>query len=72
MLPIISAAILIDLVSSSLNNELAYLDPGSGSFIIQLLLASMVGAAFVIRTYWGKIRAFFNQSPKEENSQDNA
>ena len=37
----------------------AYLDPGSGSFILQLLIASLVGAAFVLKTYWRRINGFF-------------
>jgi len=38
-----------------------YLDPGSGSFLIQLIIASAVGAAFVIRSSWGKIKSFVNR-----------
>lgn len=34
---------------------LAYLDPGSGSFILQLLLASLLGGLFIVKTYWQKI-----------------
>jgi hypothetical protein len=37
----------------------AYLDPGSGSYIFQLLIASLVGLAFLLKVYWGRIRAFF-------------
>ena len=39
----------------------AYLDPGSGSFIIQLLIGAFVGIAVAVRAYWGRIRAFFNK-----------
>jgi len=38
-----------------------YLDPGSGSFIIQMLLAGSLGIAVAIRIYWKKILAFFNK-----------
>ncbi len=40
---------------------LMYLDPGSGSFIIQMLLAGLLGAAVAVRIYWKKIVAFFNK-----------
>lgn len=40
---------------------LMYLDPGSGSFIIQMLLAGSLGIAVAIRIYWKKILAFFNK-----------
>jgi hypothetical protein len=39
----------------------AYLDPGSGSFILQLLLAALVGGAFILKTYWKKITVFFRK-----------
>jgi len=39
----------------------AYLDPGSGSFILQLLLAALVGGAFIIKTYWKKSTGFFRK-----------
>jgi hypothetical protein len=40
---------------------LAYLDPGSGSFIIQMLLAGLLGIGVGVRIYWKKIVAFFNK-----------
>ena len=38
---------------------MAYLDPGSGSFLIQILIALFLGSAFAIRTFWGRIKVFF-------------
>jgi len=55
-----------------LTTTFAYLDPGSGSFILQLLLASLFGALFVVKAYWkkikGAIRGLFSkrrQKPEE-------
>lgn len=39
----------------------AYLDPGTGSYIFQLILAAFVGAAFTIKIYWAKIKTFFKK-----------
>ena len=36
--------------------ETSYLDPGSGSFILQLLIASAVGLAFAFRSSLAKIK----------------
>ncbi len=48
----------------------AYLDPGSGSFLLQLIVASLLGALFVLRTSWGRIKAFFQgRSSAEPDSQ---
>ena len=47
----------------------AYLDPGTGSYIFQLLLAALVGALFAIRIYWGRIKSFFQKLFSKENSE---
>ena len=39
----------------------AYLDPGTGSYIFQLLIAGVVGLAFVIKVFWGRIKGFFTR-----------
>ena len=36
----------------------AYLDPGTGSYLFQVLIAVGLGALFVIRTYWARIKEF--------------
>jgi hypothetical protein len=42
----------------SLQNAYAYLDPGTGSYLLQILLASLLGAIFSIKIYWVKIKSF--------------
>jgi len=37
----------------------SYLDPGTGSYIFQLLLVFLIGGLFTIKLYWRKIRLFF-------------
>ena len=43
----------------STKNAYAYLDPGTGSFILQMLAASALGGLFAIKTFWGSIKNFF-------------
>lgn len=38
-----------------------YLDPGSGSYLLQLLIASLLGGAFLLRTFWSRIVGFFKR-----------
>jgi hypothetical protein len=45
---------------------LLYLDPGSGSFLIQLLLAAALGAGVAVRMYWVKIKSFFKGKKGEQ------
>jgi hypothetical protein len=44
----------------------AYLDPGTGSFVIQALVATLVGSLFVVKTQWRRLRAFFAGRPSED------
>jgi hypothetical protein len=54
-----------------INKAFAYLDPGSGSFILQLLIAALLGGLFVIKTQWNKIVQFFrSRSSKEQGDQE--
>jgi len=39
----------------------AYLDPGTGSIIIQSAIASVAAAGYVIKIYWHKILSFFSR-----------
>ena len=41
-----------------LRDSLAYLDPGSGSYLLQLLIAGILGAIFVFRGYLGRFKDF--------------
>jgi hypothetical protein len=37
----------------------AYLDPGTGSILVQSLLAGIAGAVAVLGLYWQRVKAFF-------------
>lgn len=39
-----------------MNLNLGYIDPGSGSIMLQVLLASCVGG---VALFWGKLKALF-------------
>ena len=43
-----------------LASTIFYLDPGSGSFLIQLLLAAALGVGVAVRIYWTKIKSLFS------------
>lgn len=44
----------------------AYLDPGSGSMLVQLLLGGVAGAAVIVKLGWQRFRDIFrSSSPKE-------
>lgn len=45
----------------------AYIDPGTGSFLVQGIIAAILGAAVALRMYWRRIKALFTrQAPADE------
>lgn len=47
----------------------AYLDPGTGSIIVQAIIGAVVGAGVVVKVYWRKIRSLFG-GKKTDTKQD--
>ncbi len=62
----------MNLINVFLRNNIAYLDPGSGSYLLQLLIAGLVGSLFVIRASWDRIKNFFRGlvSRRDDDSND--
>ena len=56
------------LVSSITGNVHAYLDPGTGSMAIQMMLAAVVGALATVKVFWTRIRSFFFKPKREKRS----
>jgi hypothetical protein len=48
----------------------AYLDPGSGSYLIQLLVAGALGALLVIRSQWSRIKDMFRRKDHSPSDPD--
>lgn len=69
-LPLSRVFQLIVLVSFVLiiseREALAYLDPGSASYTLQMVIAAVVAAGFALKTYWAKIKSLFARPPAEE------
>jgi hypothetical protein len=59
-------------VGQPLEIRVAYLDPGTGSLILQALVAALAGAIVVITSYWQKIRALFRRSSRDSETSDTA
>ncbi len=55
-------------------NAYAYLDPATGSIVLQGIIAGIVGGWFVIKSYWHRIKAFFlrNNESEQDNRRDHA
>lgn len=47
--------------------ELLYLDPGSGSYLVQVIAAAALGVAFFFRNIKLYIRSLFTRNKKQDN-----
>ena len=48
----------------------AYLDPGTGSMLVQMLLGGVAGALVVGKLYWHRIKTFFGRGPAPSPKKD--
>ncbi|HKY31579.1 MAG TPA: hypothetical protein VJV23_03500 [Candidatus Polarisedimenticolia bacterium] len=55
-------AALVLLTSLLVSSEAyAYLDPGTGSLVIQVVTGSVLAVAYTVKVYWRNIRRFFRR-----------
>jgi hypothetical protein len=48
-----------------------YIDPGSGSYILQMIIAAVLGVSFFFKNFWLSIKAFFTgKKTKKEDEKD--
>ena len=48
----------------------AYIDPGMGSFILQFLVAGVLGGLFTIKMYWGRLKRFVKGAMRKVDVQE--
>ena len=58
MFTIYLTALLIILFELPIN---AYIDPGTGSLVIQFIVGGIVGLSVLIKIFWSKIVRIFNR-----------
>jgi hypothetical protein len=50
---------------------LLYIDPGSGSYILQMIIAAVLGVSFFFKNFWLSIKTFFTgKKAKKEEEKD--
>jgi hypothetical protein len=65
MTPVKVLILALLLVPIHVETAAAYLDPGTGSILLQSMLALIAGAAFTLKLYWAKVKSFFAQGKPE-------
>jgi hypothetical protein len=43
-----------------------YFDPGSGSVILQIIMAGLLSGGVLVRIFWKKIKAFFTRNDQSQ------
>ena len=46
----------------------AYLDPGTGSLLVQGALAALAAAGYALRLYWKRIRSLIRRQTQDNNT----
>ena len=53
---------------------LIYIDPGSGSYILQMIIAAVLGVSFFFKNFWLNVKSFFtgkkNEKKEEKEEKD--
>ncbi|MBN2400448.1 MAG: hypothetical protein JXI33_08955 [Candidatus Aminicenantes bacterium] len=45
----------------------SYIDPGTGSYVFQIIIAAFVAVSFMIKIYWHKIKKFVGRIFSQKN-----
>jgi hypothetical protein len=48
-----------------MHHTLIYIDPGSGSYLLQVIIAAVLGVAVYFKTIWFRVKTFFGRRKKE-------
>lgn len=64
-LPLAGLFVLVFLLISA--PAFAYIDPGTGSLVIQGVIAAVIGAGVVIKLFWHKIKAIVTGKAIDED-----
>lgn len=66
---LLAAGVLVLLLGLPKPNY-AYIDPGTGSYVIQILIAAFVSISFAIKIFWKKIKAFLQKLFKKNGHEE--
>lgn len=57
-----SVPIVILVMLASIKDAHAYFDPGTGSIILQAVIAGIAAASIGLRAFWSQLKGFFYRS----------
>jgi hypothetical protein len=68
-LPAVVSSVLVAAVAVlSAQPAHAYLDSGTGSMLLQMIVATVTGGLFLVKVYWRRIKAAITGRPIDEDN----
>jgi len=58
------------LILAPVDSAFAYLDPGTGSMLLQVILGGVAAVGVAVKLYWHKIRVAFKLSRKTDTEDE--
>ena len=65
-------ALLAVLAAALPSPAAAYVDPGTGSFLVQGIIAAVVGVGVAVRMFWGRIKRAITGRDEPRDEDDDA
>ena len=56
----VATAVVLTISAAWTNPAEAYLDPGTGSMMVQAIIGAVAGGLVLLKVYWRKIKLFFS------------
>jgi hypothetical protein len=64
---IVASVSVVGLVLGAPGTALAYLEPGSGNVLVQLIVSLVVAVGVAVRVYWGRLCRLFRRGPTDRS-----
>ena len=66
----LSIVVILLFFQFSFPDAFAYIDPGSGSVIIQMVIGALVGVGIAVKVFWFKIKLRLSSTFNKNDSND--
>ena len=66
------ALLSVPLLGATATNAAAYLDPGTGSMILQIILGGVAGLMVIGKLYWAKFKSIFSRQSESTSDSNEA
>lgn len=68
---VLLVTLLVGVMMSHAAPAQAYLDPGTGSMVLQLILGGVAGAMVIAKIYWARVKSLLGFSTSDTTTEEN-